>query len=276
MCISADLASFQATIEILTRAPHPRTGRTMHTLVYRNAPENLAAAGRGNAMLLHFPAAEPMDESNVIDTSAFPHCAEDIRAAVPSPRGEGRSMPEAGMSGEALVFEHGIYHVVLAQDAASIPSALDRVPGNKRPKANPTLFDWYGKKFPEYTLALCCFDNREAALADPLLWWYYPLLEDWLMLPAVDAHDGSPPDLDSLVDTDHFVGFGSCRPAPHLSEVRYTDPVPEKAKPYLPKYVIGEDYIHPAPNGDFIVPLAALEEWETDGYPTVQRGFLPL
>lgn len=273
MCISADLANFQATVVVATRAPHPQSGRTMHTLLYRNAPENRAEAGRGNAMLLHFPASEPMDQANVIDTSSFPHCAEDIRIAV-EPRSEGRGISNSERTEAALIFEHGVYHVVLARSAASIPDALDRIPEAKRPQTNPTLFDWYGETFPGYTLALCCFDNRDAALADPLLWWYYPLREDWLMLPAVDSHDGSPPDLDALVDMDHFVALGSDRPGSALHPVQYRDPIPEVARPFLPSFITGVDVTTPLPNADFIAPVDTLGIDEAS--TSLQRGFLPL
>lgn len=270
MCVSVDTASFRATVLVLTRTTHPVTGRTMHSLLYRNAPVNLADGG--NAMLLHFPAAEKMDEGNILDTSSFAHCVDDIVSAI-EPRGRARSSGPEIRSAEALVFEHGIYHVVLATDWRSIPAALEHVPADKKPALNHELFRWYGRFFPTYTFALCCFDNRQAALADPLLWWYYPQIENQLMLPAIDAHDGSPPDLEALVDTDHWVILGSHREIPGLHRVHYRNPIAETARPFLPTYVTGRSYATPTPNADFIAPLAALEQ----GNPSlIGRDLLPL
>jgi hypothetical protein len=53
-----------------------------------------------------------------------------------------------------------------------LTSALGRVPRSKRPVLNPALFDAYARWYPGWTVALCCFNNRRARLADTLLWWY--------------------------------------------------------------------------------------------------------
>ena len=70
------------------------------------------------------------------------------------------------------MFEHDIYTVVLAADATLIPEALSLVPEHRRVPANRPLFYFYARMYPGYAVALCCFDNRDAARSDPLLLWY--------------------------------------------------------------------------------------------------------
>src|SRR5205823_2395778 len=72
---------------------------------------------------------------------------------------------------EVEVFDSGIYTVVLARDARAIPGALSQVPAAKQPVLNPELFQAYARWYPDWTFALCCFSNRQAARATPMLWW---------------------------------------------------------------------------------------------------------
>jgi hypothetical protein len=117
-------------------------------------------------------------------------------------------MGAAAMS-HAEVFPHDIYTVVLAQDAARIPAALERVEPRKRPALNHELFEFSADLYPRYLIALCCFDNADAAQAKPLLLWYEPLEHDRLVLPAIDCRTGAIPDLTADVRTDHWLLFGS-------------------------------------------------------------------
>jgi hypothetical protein len=44
--------------------------------------------------------------------------------------------------------------------------------------------------------------------AEPLLWWYEPKDPSHLFMPALDAHDGLPPEPGSDVDVDHVLVVG--------------------------------------------------------------------
>ncbi len=210
-------------------------GKTVHVLGYQNRAQNNVAGFNlmpkgiwkklknvftptrqttGNAMILPFPAVpRTMSKANVLDTEKCPHILKDIADAVQPPPpilqslsiGRSLSQPAAVEIFEAA----GIYTVVLAQDARAIPDALDQVPKDKRPKLNPELFEAYAKWYPDWTIALCCFNNNEAQEALPMLWWYEPMNPEILFLPALDCHTGSVPSLHSSVQVDHTLAAGS-------------------------------------------------------------------
>ena len=271
MCVSLDKARFSRTFIALTRTTQPESGREVHSLMYRNAPLNRAPLGHGNAMLLHFPAAEAMDERNVVDTTSFAHCTSDILGAVEPAACLDRTVAHSDRGRDPLVFEHGIYHVVLARHAEEIPDVLDRVPAEKRPRLNAALFAWFGEVYPGYTFALCCFDTRRAVAPAPLLWWYVPWSRKQVMLPGVDSHDGGAPRLRGRVPTDHWVVLGSDRPAPGMRKVTYTARIPTDAAPYLPRYATGRRYVLEELNRDFVAPVEALDLGDTG---MLRRDFL--
>jgi hypothetical protein len=248
-------------------------GAPVHVLGYQNqvqgavgllqyVPEWLALGG-GNAMILPFPAVPgTMTAANVIDTSACREILQDVARAVryddgfqPAslmPRGRGRAPAP-------IVFEAaGIYTVVLAGDPRDIPSVLDQVPYAKRPTVNPALFEAYARWYPGWTIALCCFNNRRAKLANPLLWWYEPIDPGTLFLPALDCHTGDVPDVGGNVIVDHVVAVGSYRMTGG-NWVEYRS-APAAVRPYLCDHVLGERYRGTLPNGDFVCALADLLE----------------
>jgi hypothetical protein len=112
---------------------------------------------------------------------------------------------------DAVVFTQGVYDVVLARDARYVPQALERVRPDKRPPLADAIFRAYSEWFPDWPVALCCFNTVDRARAEPLLWWYRPRNPAVLFAPALDAHDGRPPDLREQVPVDHTVIFGSDR-----------------------------------------------------------------
>ncbi len=248
------------------------SGEPAHVLGYQNKVQGsiglwslavgwLPLGRSGNAMILPFPAVPgTMTQANVLDTANCRDILQDMADAV-APRRAASAWRSAGPSRSAppppkiQVFRAaGIYTVVLAQDPRDIPPALDQVPRSKRPVLNPALFDAYARWYPDWTIALCCFSNRRARLANPMLWWYKPMHPDRLFLPAVDCHTGNIPDLDSDVAVDHVIAVGSHRMAGGR-RVRYRDAAPREVAPYLRPSVIGRRYAGPMPNGDFVCQL---------------------
>src|SRR5687768_9616408 len=134
----------------------------------------------------------------------------------------------------------GIYTVFLAQDARDIPAALDQVPPSKQPALNPALFDTYSEWYPDWTIALCCFNNNEPKIADPLLWWYKPMFPEELFLPALDWHTGDVPNLDANVYVDHVLAVGS-NALKNGAKVWYGQIKPDVAR-YLQPTVIGSRF----------------------------------
>lgn len=269
MCVSFEAAAFEGTILCLSKAHHPELDREVRVLVYANKPQNKSLEG-GNAMLLHFPS-KGMTEANMIDTTDFPVIAQNLVDAVgPTNFGDGE---------DALVFDSGIYTVVLASDIAQIPEALRRVPENKRPAVNQAILDWYGARFPGWSFALCCFDSRDAEIdpPPPLLWWYEQTLSgadsDEIMLPTIDAHTGAPPDLDEEVNVDHWVMIGSqSNESDSMYPVYYSKKLPPLAAALLPKFVTGEYFTgRRMKNGDFV---GSLQKALAEGPGTLQRRLM--
>ncbi|MBI5044379.1 MAG: hypothetical protein HZC02_00425 [Candidatus Levybacteria bacterium] len=235
---------------------HPRDGH-IHVLGYQNTAVNFSSGP--NAMLLHLPGVG-MSQRNFIDTSSCRNILKDQVDAV-TPRTRGGGYGSLGVKSAVVhVFEHDIYTVVLTEDPTLIPSALLSVPAHKRPSISRDLVNFYTTRFPGWSIALCCFDNREAKQAAPLLMWYTPLeSEPGLRLPALDCHTGEVPDVDALVDVDHWVIVSG----PDLrmgAPVHYSDRISPDQRLYLPTEVIGRSFRGRIPNGDFVISRIALRE----------------
>ena len=268
MCVSTGPAEFSQTILTIAKAIHPQSYRPVHVLGYQNTARSLLPFG-GNAMLLHFPS-RGMSRHNVIETKAFPNCLKDqVEAVRPQSRAKANfDLFGAVAAGPVEIFDSGIYTVVLAQNPEDIPRVLHRVPAEKRPNLNEQLFAWYGARFPNWSFALCCFNNSDAVDADPMLWWYDPNLHrEQFMLPSIDCHTGAVPDLDRAVEVDHWVILGDReRRSPYMQEVKYSEAraMSKLARALLPKWVIGRKFVGTLPNTDFIFPVDALNTGKPD------------
>ncbi len=262
MCVSASPAHFKGTSIMLNLTQHPQYGE-IFVLGYQNTARNLGTGP--NAMLLHLPAKD-IQERNFIDASRYPGFFKDLQRAV-TPMSRGATLSASfGAAKGITVFDHDIYTVVLADDARSIPLALDQVPQNKRPAISQELCEFYHKQFPDWPIALCCFDNKAAAAASPLLIWYSPMDSEVFHCPAIDSHTGGVPDLFSKVLVDHTVYLGSDT-MEHGTPVMYASDV-GKLKPFLPKQVLGLTYRGMEMNSDFRYPRASIEgkrEYEIQG-----------
>ncbi|MDH3752513.1 MAG: hypothetical protein OEU32_01475 [Acidimicrobiia bacterium] len=279
MCVAAAPARFSHTIVYAGEAR--RDGSIVHVLGYENTAQNRIGPRRwfapwrsstvGNAMLLHFPATPgSMSQANAVDTESCPHILSDMVRALFPPVASVNFAQALPVDATAEVFDSGIYTVVLASDASAIPDALQRVPGAKRPAANDELFAWYSRHFAGWPVALCCFDNRDAHHATPMLWWYEPRFPELLFAPAIDAHTGGLPDLDASVDVDHRVVLGTIDGDGGMP-VRYSDPLDDDVGSLLPERVVGADFAGSRlPNGDFVTAVESIRR----GSPRIERRVL--
>jgi hypothetical protein len=254
MCVSADAAELSGTILFGGRRLHPVHGR-IEVLGYQNTAVNLATGP--NAMLLHLPA-RTVTSAQFLDVGRCEQVLRNMAAAIPPPvsRAAAAGMDWMEYGGQVEVFEHDIYTVVLADHATDIPHALERLPERKRPQVNRELLAFYEDTFPRHPIALCCFDNAEAAQAKPLMLWYHPLDEERLVLPAIDCHTGAAPDLRASVSTDHTVVFATDDAAEDWgSPVLYEQPwgMRHTLRAFLPKRVMGARFNEFLPNGDFAI-----------------------
>ena len=264
MCITLAPSKMSKTIVSCTETIHPETGRLIHVAGYQNKATSLAGP---NAMLLPFPSRVAMGPGNVLDTTQTKRLLNDYATAVQydGSRGMTKGFRSRSMSFDSIqVFEAGSFHVVLANNAADIPSAIRFVPANKRPKVNQALFDKYSELYPDadWQFALCCWDG--SVDAEPMLWWYEPKDSSHLFFPALDAHDGLPPKLGARVQVDHTLVVGStingmCSPIP----VMFRDTIPETLKPYVARHVagtiIGDTYLQ---NGDWRFPVKEFGDFD--------------
>lgn len=264
----------------------PRDGDVVHVLGYQNTVQNgagwlswLPFGSSGNAMLLPFPAVPgSMTKDHVLSTEDCPKILQDMADAV-APVFQASSDPMCRsvsvLPPKVYIFDSGIYTIVLAEDARVIPVVLDRVPAAKRPVLNPALFNAYAKWYPRWTMALCCFNNRRAKRATPLLWWYRPMFPDKLFLPALDCHTGDVPDLQTQVKVDHVVAVGS-HALDGGTPVRYRDRVPEVIAPYLSQRLLGERCNESMWNGDFWCRTESVRAGKFQTYrlppPMTERG----
>lgn len=262
-----------------------KNGKTVHILAYQNDVQNLAPGG--NAMLLPIPARPgSMTDANLIDTSAHSRFLDDIVVSVIPPppslkKSEGATCGTDAFQAAIQVFNKGIYTVVLADHARDIPSALGRVPREKRPPINSELFKAYDKWYPGYTFALCCFNNTGLEKADPLFWWYEPMNPRKLFFPAVDCHTGKVPDLRASVKVDHALivslpeynpkmprsfdllgGLFGWSPNLPIREIQYSDRFQSEIQKLLPQFAMGKEFRTMMKQGDFVFNLSDLEKGE--------------
>jgi len=158
MCCSTAPAKFSSTV--LYAAAVKVHGKTVHVNGYQNKVENLAHVdGKpgGNAMILPCPAVPgTMTQANIMATDGCPNILKDMERAVMPPVYRGGPVMTLGASRsfnrEVVIFESGIYTVLLAQDARAIPDALPRVPREKRPSFNRPLFTAYARWYRNYPI----------------------------------------------------------------------------------------------------------------------------
>ncbi|MFE2583717.1 hypothetical protein [Streptomyces sp. NPDC059378] len=253
MCISTGEAVFSGTIVYCGRQHHQVHG-LIHVLGYQNTAVNLADGP--NAMLLHLPTRQ-LTPHHFLSTGRSGDVLHRMVAAVERSAATDDGM--AWMSGEpqtVQVFDHDVYTVLLADDPTAVRAALQQVPPHRRPDLEPDLLAFYADRFPDHTIAVCCFDNADAQRAKPLLLWYAPLDPDRLTVPALDSHTGKAPDLDADVPVDHWVLLSTDQaPADWGTPVDHPGDMRHRLRTFLPTAVMGRRYGEEQvlPNGDFTI-----------------------
>lgn len=258
MCCTLEPAELSKTI---LYAGETKVGDdVVHVLGYQNRAKNLSE--HPNAMILPFPAAEPMTKENVLDISGFKTFMQSydtiVRMFEPRPRGRGLLLGSSNKlnSRGFDVFDSGMYTVVLADNALKVSDAMHLVPEKKRPQFHYGIFGKYAKWYPNWPIAICCFDG--SVEPEPMLWWYKPKSLENLFMPALDAHDGHAPRIGALVEVDHTVVFGSTI-KPFGAKARLEN-VPVHLEPFLARQVVGSTLQCKMPNGDFHMAVDALKE----------------
>lgn len=265
MCCSVDKSVMSDTKLYVGKAE--RNSKTVHVLAYQNT-----AASKGpNAMVIPFPTNTKMGEDNVIDTRLFKNFLTDIGEATKrrtrsASKGFSRGLGSDGFDDDkAMVFDVGSYTVILAESTDQIPEAVKRVPIEKRPKVPTAFLRGYAALYPNQPVAVCCWNGEIEA--EPLLWWYEPKDATTFFIPTMDAHNGGPPVLGELVDTDHLISVGSTDSPNNGATVYYTDSIPANIKSLLPIKVYGTRLPARVENADCFVKEASLNTT-----PVLSRG----
>lgn len=157
------------------------------------------------------------------------------------------------------VFESGSYTIALADKPEAMRDALAAVPAGKRPKIPVSFLAAFTEFYKDWPVAICCFDGNLGS-PEPLLWWFKPRFDRVLFAPAIDAHDGNPPDPSVRVQRDHTLAFGSFRSVrPQDRELldEIQDIPPDHRWMFVPS-VVGTKIERLTGNGDFSLPISAI------------------
>jgi hypothetical protein len=232
--------------------------------------QNVVEAPRGpNAMLLPFPASQVGPE-NLVNGAAFAEVMEAYEHAIKRRNvtigGSRRSAAAAATYDDDIhVFDSGSYTIALAQKASFLKDALQQVPDARRPKISASFIIALGQLYPNWPIAVCCFQGGDVA-PEPLFWWYESRFPDTLFAPAIDAHDGNPPDLTATIERDHVVAFGSRFAGGNRDRELEADIariVPAEHRWMFSPNVTGDVIQHETRNGDFACSAKALRERES-------------
>lgn len=270
MCVSMYHADLTNTLGMVNIAHLPDLGEVT-VIGYQNNAKNLNSEG-ANAMILHFPAAEPMQQQNFVDTTLAPNFLKDMQKAImPVTRGAPFGQPKSlGIQ----VFSYGIYTVVLVEDANLLAEALgsNLIPEERRPAINKEVFAWYQENMQGNSFALCCFNERQSKEATPIMVYYKAQSDKSMVFPGLDAHTGRAPELGVMVDVDHTLFLGSYKLRAGISghRVNYTDHNIGDARDFLPNVVSGKTYKGQMWNGDFIFDRKQFES--TGSMSSMYRG----
>lgn len=269
MCLSSAPARFNDTLLYAGVAPSGA-----HVIGYQNTATNLAVGA--NCMMLPMQSLDPMGPANILDTRSCKNILRDMRTALmPVSKGLTRGGGSFALDSMSVqVFDHDIYTIALGLVGADFGRALASVSPDRRPSISREILDFWARHYRGYHLALCCFNNRDAQQAAPMLWCYNPAVPETLVAPAVDGHDGHAPRPGAPVDLDHFL-MASCPDISQAAEISYTDRIPAPLRAVLPTRAVGQSYEgYEGPNGDFLIDTGRLRSGRLDH--AVTRGILSI
>lgn len=255
MCITLEPALLSSTF--IYGAEVERNGTTVHVLGYQNKVANSTGP---NAMLLPFPAVGKVGPENLVNGESFKSILNAYGMTVQrlQPRTKSTSEPNSSSTLRSLeVFQSGSYTIALVEKASWLPVALRQIPITVRPRISPEIVATLARLYPDWPIALCCF-NGNMSEPEPLFWWYEPRFRNRLFAPAIDAHDGGPPNLDAIVHRNHAIAFASHtserKPDPELAHEIYHQ-VPTAHQWMFSARVCGRAIQGKTRNGDFVYPL---------------------
>lgn len=257
MCVTTNIATMDQSQVFTMVTNQLHGGQPVHVTAYQNRALNLSDAP--NCMILHFPSQGKVElvQGAQSTVGLMTSITAGLSPLVPNHSRGSRTFRSAGESHTAHVEEYGDYHVVIAEYATDMLKVIKQVPAKRRPPITgqlQALVEWYGKKFPDYTFVLACFDGAVRP-THPIMVSYVPDNDDVVYCPGLDGHDGTIPEIGQTIKRDFKVAFAACDiTLPH--NVSY-----KQSAWWIPTSVAGfYDNRTDAPNGDYVVPLLNLQE----------------
>ena len=258
MCVTTLEARLSKTRIGVWDVMHPEYGYR-HVVAYQNSVQNLSDGA--NCMLLHIPSKTALSPDCMINTENDVELLVEMEYSVfGRPRGFG---------GKNHIVEMGVYHIALLNDFSEnvIESTLQLIPEQKRPELSKEILDFYNQTFPGFPLALCCFNNKDAKKASPILLHYDPKYPDTFMFNTLDSHGGVP-DLNEPVLFHQTIITGSYKlnkAASGYSEFNYQY-VSQGPLPWLPRFGTAFKVNTLLPNRDLLINAATIQNGLNGSY----------
>ncbi len=263
MCVTTLEAELKKTRIGVWDILHPEFGYR-HVLAYQNQAQNLA--DQPNCMLLHIPSKSPLKPECIINTENDVELLLNMeKPFVPVCRAFGA---------QNHVVEMGVYHIALLNDCSedALEITLMQIPESKRPRIPSDFLDFYSSTFPGFPLVLCCFNNKDAKKASPVMLHFEPKFPDTFMFNTLDCHGGIP-DLDEEIQFHQTIITGSYKLKKEGNGFKafpYQN-VSEELLPWLPKYGTAMQVDSVLPNRDLLVGVKGIQE---GGDAVVNLGIL--
>ncbi len=274
MCCTFEPAKLSNTIIYAAEVLHLHDADLRHVIGYQNSVHS--RRGGPNAMLLPFPAKGKVGRENLVNGEKFKGILKRYETSVERYRPRSRSFTK-GLDSDRLlgsavssfeVFESGSYTIVLAERSDGLIPALAEVPVEKRPALTKEFAQALGKLYPDWPIALCCF-NGSMDEPEPLFWWFKPRFPEVLFAPAIDAHDGHPPNLEEQVHRDHTIAFASYASGRPLDKSLQRDierTVPSEHQWLFSARVCGRKFEGSSRNGDFVHDVSEIRDPKVPGW----------
>lgn len=217
-----------------------------HVLAYQNRVQNLDEGP--NCMLLHIQSSKEIKPDWIIDTSKDQNFLTELFDIIVPPIPEGTQEDWMSLPKERnnFVVERGVYHIAILNNLSdsSVQETLNQIPKPKLPNIKMELISFFKENFKGFPLLLCCFDNKDAKQAAPILLHYPPIHSNNLMVNTIDSHGGIP-QIDKNIMFHQKIIIGSSKDDFSTTIKAPYNEVPKNFHPqlteYLPKYVAAID-----------------------------------
>jgi hypothetical protein len=215
-------------------------------LAYQNRVQNLVQGA--NCMLLPIQSAAAILPEWLLDMSTEPNFLTDLYDIIDPVLPNRGDWMDGGNERENYIVKLGVYHIAILNtvNKEALEQVLQQIPKNKRPALSTGLLDFFINTYPDFPLLLCCFENKDALQAAPIVLHYPPKFPDKLMVNALESHSGIPV-VGKMVDYHQKIIFGSYKEAEETTAPLYRA-IPldfcSEFSEFMPKRAFGIDLLY--------------------------------